>query len=101
MGRGVETFSISNAMALASYTPTQMGSTALPLVSFRITIGMLVTGSIMRPRIFISTSMTPSQSSLHHSYALTHQRVRAGPRHSHRKVRADQRTAVAIGVREI
>ena len=30
MGRGVETFSISRAMALASYTPTQMGSTVLP-----------------------------------------------------------------------
>ena len=34
-----------------------MGSTVSPLVSFRITMGMLVTGSIMSPRIFISTSI--------------------------------------------
>jgi len=39
---------------------TQMGSTALPLRSFKITIGVLVTGSIMSPRIFISTSMALS-----------------------------------------
>src|ERR1035441_9176103 len=57
MGRGVETFSISRAMALASYTPTQIGSTTLPFRSFKITMGVLVTGSIMSPRIFISTSM--------------------------------------------
>src|SRR6266849_652687 len=34
-----------------------MGRTASPLVSLRITMGMFVTGSIMRPRIFISTSI--------------------------------------------
>src|ERR1700682_226681 len=34
-----------------------MGKTASPLVSFRITMGMLVTGSIISPRIFISTSI--------------------------------------------
>ena len=66
MGRGVETFSISSAIAFASYTPTQMGSTVLPLMSLRITIGMLFTGSIMSPRIFISTSIIflrpPTQS---------------------------------------
>src|SRR5579875_472674 len=56
MGRGVVTFSISRAMALASYTPTQMGRTVLPLMSRRMTIGILVTGSIISPRIFISTS---------------------------------------------
>src|SRR3974390_501676 len=56
MGRGVETFSISRAMAFASYTPTQMGSTVLPPPSRRMTIGMLVTGSIINPRIFISIS---------------------------------------------
>ncbi len=98
MGRGVETFSISSAMALASYTPTQMGSTVLPLTSLRITMGMLVTGSIMSPRIFISTSMTPSQSSLHHSYALTHQRVGAGARDPDRQVLAHQ--GLAAGVRD-
>src|SRR5580704_6051764 len=39
--------------------PTQMGSTPLPCVSLRTTTGMLVTGSIMRPRILTSSSMVP------------------------------------------
>ena len=56
IGRGVTTFSISSAMALASYTPTQIGRIPLPQASFRITMGMFVIGSIIRPRIFISTS---------------------------------------------
>src|SRR5437764_2915289 len=37
--------------------PTQIGRTASPPESFRMTIGMLVTGSIIKPRIFISTSI--------------------------------------------
>src|SRR6266571_279872 len=37
--------------------PTQIGSTEFPLTSLRMTMGMLVTGSSIRPRIFISTSM--------------------------------------------
>src|SRR5271167_2030524 len=37
--------------------PTQIGSTLSPPWSFRITMGMLVTGSIISPRIFISTSI--------------------------------------------
>src|SRR5438270_10581101 len=37
--------------------PTHMGSTASPPESFRITMGILVTGSIIKPRIFISTSI--------------------------------------------
>src|SRR5436309_5219370 len=44
--------------------PTQMGSTAAPFTSLRMTIGMLVTGSIIKPRIFISTSIAPSLGSL-------------------------------------
>src|SRR5215472_5851186 len=44
-------------MAFASYTPTQMGSTVSLPTSFSTTIGMLVTGSIINPRIFISTSI--------------------------------------------
>src|SRR5205814_1227990 len=39
--------------------PTQMGNTAAPLTSLRMTMGMLVTGSIISPRIFISTSIWP------------------------------------------
>src|SRR5579864_6828622 len=42
-----------------------MGSTVSLPTSFRITMGMLVTGSIMRPRIFISTSICP----LYHHFA--------------------------------
>ena len=57
MGRGVVTFSISSAMALASYTPTQMGNTVSLFTSFSTTMGMLLTGSIIKPRIFISTSI--------------------------------------------
>src|ERR1700722_6798399 len=60
MGRGVADFSISNAMALASYMPTQIGKTVSLLTSFRITIGILLAGSMTRPRIFISTSMVNS-----------------------------------------
>src|ERR1700692_2516099 len=61
--------------------PTQMGRIALPLTSFRTTIGMLVTGSIINPRIFISTSMrcSPFVS----VYTLAHQRVRAGAGDAH------------------
>src|SRR5438552_3019485 len=33
--------------------PTQIGSTVLLLTSFKMTIGMLVAGSIMRPRLFL------------------------------------------------
>src|SRR5262249_34643381 len=91
MGRGVDTFSISSAIALASYTPTQMGSTVFPFRSFRITIGILVTGSIINPRIFISTSMGASpQSSLDHRQALAHQRIGSRSRHLHRHVLSHQ-----------
>src|SRR5579864_7994472 len=57
IGRGVDTFSISSAIALASYAPTQIGSTDCPCTSFNTTIGICVTGSIIRPRIFISSSI--------------------------------------------
>src|SRR5438876_5556284 len=38
-----------------------MGRTALPCTSFKTTICMFVTGSIIKPRIFISTSMVSSR----------------------------------------
>src|ERR1700761_3209606 len=62
IGRGVADFSISSAIALASYMPTQIGSTVSLLTSFRITIGVLLAGSMTRPRIFISTSMANSDA---------------------------------------
>src|SRR5712692_9700301 len=61
MGRGVLTFSISSAMAFASYTPTQMGSTVSLPTSLSSTIGIFETGSIISPRIFISTSIKTSK----------------------------------------
>src|SRR5215831_15970838 len=101
MGRGVVTFSISSAIALASYTPTQMGRTVLPFTSFRMTMGMLVTGSIMSPRIFISTSMSPPPTSLHHSYGFTHQGVGPRARNPYRQVLSHQRIAVGGRVGEV
>src|ERR1051325_938577 len=98
MGRGVETFSISRAIAFASYTPTQMGSTVVLPTSFRMTMGILVTGSIMSPRIFISTSMRslPFLIPLHHSsgtdtcHALADQRVGTCARHQHIQITTHQ-----------
>src|ERR1700693_1225294 len=60
IGRGVLTFSISSTMALASYTPTQIGSTVSLPTSLSSTIGMFETGSIISPRIFISNSIGTS-----------------------------------------
>ena len=56
IGRGVWMFSICSAMALASKTPTQIGSTFCPSRSRRMMIGMLVIGSTINPLIVISTS---------------------------------------------
>src|SRR5215472_6878751 len=78
-----------------------MGRTVLPWTSRRITMGMLVTGSIMRPRIFISTSMAPSQLSLHHSCTFAHQRVGPGAGDAHGQVRAQELVAVGGGMGEV
>src|SRR5580693_8233372 len=61
-----------------------MGSTLALPTSFRMTIGMLVTGSIIRPRIFISTSIRL----LHHG--LTGQRIGSAASHAHVDVFADK-----------
>ncbi len=60
IGRGVVTFSIWSAMALASATPTQMGRTLEPSLSRRMTIGRLVAGSIMSVFTVISICMATS-----------------------------------------
>ena len=44
IGRGVWMFSICSAMALASNTPTQIGSTFCPSLSRRMMMGMFVIG---------------------------------------------------------
>src|ERR1700675_857256 len=100
MGRGVLTFSISSAIAFASYTPTQMGSTVSLPTSLSSTIGMFETGSIISPRIFISTSIKTSKlvpggapgvlarQNQRDALAshLSHQAVRKTPRNAHRHV---------------
>ena len=60
IGRGVATFSISRAMALASKTPTQIGrNSPFSVVSRRITTGMFEIGSINSPLISILTMAAP------------------------------------------
>src|SRR5687768_11251620 len=57
IGRGVVTFSICKAIAFASKTPTQIGSTRWPSLSRRMMMGMLVIGSTISPLIVISISI--------------------------------------------
>ena len=57
IGRGVVTFSICSAMAFASNTPTQIGSTRCSALSRRMMIGMFVIGSTISPLIVISICM--------------------------------------------
>src|SRR3954469_21149665 len=47
-------FSISKAIALASYAPTQIGSIVSLFTSFRMIMGVALVGSIIRPRILTS-----------------------------------------------
>src|ERR1700683_1169327 len=65
-----------------------MGKIAVPLTSFSTTIGLLVTGSIIRPRIFISTSIWRLLPTL--VYTLSGQRIGPGPSHAHIHVEAAQ-----------
>ena len=60
IGRGVDTFSICDQMALASHNPTQIGRTFWPSLSRKMMIGMFVTGSTIRPLIVISICMAPT-----------------------------------------
>src|SRR5438046_1401057 len=79
-----------------------MGRTLLPPTSFRITIGMFVTGSIIRPRIFISSSISASSSHLHYTHhTLTDKRIWTGARHPHGKIFPDQRFASRFRVRKV
>src|SRR5690349_1912245 len=73
--------------------PTQIGSTVLLLMSFKMTMGMFVAGSIMRPRIFISTSIPPPPPQpLHHT--LTYQRIRSCARHPHVEILTNETVAI-------
>src|SRR5258708_33834902 len=69
--------------------PTQIGSTVLLLMSFKMTIGMFVAGSSMGTRIFIPTSIPPPPPQpLHHT--LAYQRVRSSACHAHIEIPSDQ-----------
>ncbi len=57
IGRGVEIFSSSSAMALASKRPTQIGRERFSSSSRRMIMGMLESGSSASPFTFISSTM--------------------------------------------
>src|SRR6266404_7527476 len=57
MGRGGAIFSISRAIAFASYAPTQIGSIVSLLMSLRMIIGVPLLGSIISARILTSISI--------------------------------------------
>src|SRR4051794_151489 len=69
--------------------PTQIGSTASPPESFRITMGILVTGSIIKPRIFISTSIPALYFGS--DYHFSHKAIRKTCRDAHIGVTANGR----------
>src|SRR5271169_5512656 len=80
--------------------PTQMGRTESPFTSFRMTMGMLVTGSIISPRIFISTSgMVPPLCGL--AYHLAQQTVRKACADVHSNVTTRLRNCVTGGGGEV
>src|SRR5579875_3238901 len=98
MGRGPEAFSISMAMARASKSPTQIGSRASPFASLRITMGMFVEGSTIRPRIFISIctasfpwELLPCVSKIHLYDGFANQAVGQASGHAHFPVAAGGR----------
>src|ERR1041385_2414967 len=57
IGRGGACFSISKAIAFASYAPTQIGSIVSLWTSFKIIIGVPLLGSIINARILTSISI--------------------------------------------
>src|ERR1700760_2751409 len=92
IGRGVADFSISRAIALASYMPTQIGRTVSLFTSFRMTMGILLAGSMTRPRIFISTSMVHPFAGHLERDRLPGKAVRIAVGDAHRHVAARSRT---------
>src|SRR5258708_31466996 len=57
MGRGGAIFSISRAIAFASYAPTHIGSMVSLLMSLSMIIGVPLLGSIISARILTSISI--------------------------------------------
>src|SRR3954471_23259940 len=80
IGRGVVTFSIWSAIAFASGTPTQIGSTRCSALSRRMMIGMFVIGSTISPLIVISICMisvpVPVSRTHHSNVGTRHGRVK-------------------------
>src|SRR5712691_5424479 len=90
MGRAVVIFSSSSAMALASKSPTQMGSERFSSSSRRMMMGMLDRGSRASCFTFISRNMpSPPASRLH----------RGGGQHAPLGTRAGELAAQAVGQR--
>src|SRR5688572_28016320 len=91
IGRGVTMFSIWSAIAFASKMPTQIGRTRSPSLSLRMTMGMLVIGSTIRPLMVISINMALTQRTALHSvsrnavaaFLATHKRCRCLDRVGH------------------
>ena len=81
IGLGVAMFSIWSAIAFASKTPTQIGSTRSPSLSRRMTMGMLVTGSTIRPLMTISLCIVllALRPAARASSAVAHDVAAAGP----------------------
>src|SRR5215475_4061474 len=75
-----------------------MGRMELPFTSFNTTMGMLVTGSISNPRIFISTSMKSSRLCL--VYTFSGQRIGPGARYPNLDVSAKQ-VSIRVGAQKI
>src|SRR5580658_9338739 len=71
---------------------------AVPLTSLSTTIGLLVTGSIIRPRIFISTSIWRLLPTL--VYTLAGQRIGPGTSHAHVYIKTVQ-IFIRAGTQEI
>src|SRR5438270_10473139 len=86
IGRGIAVFSNSSAIALASKIPTQIGSTRSLPMSFSTMIGIFVTGSIISPRICISTSSEVCVTEWVEVVAISVQNHKLrNPRHRHKR----------------
>src|SRR5271166_419633 len=87
-------------MALASKIPTQMGMTVSEAMSLRTTMGMLVAGSIIRPRIRTSISMAPLPWFVLVLDGLAHETVRMRRCNFHLEV-ASGRRSYQLGASEV
>jgi len=100
MGRRRD-FSISRAMALGLIHAHPDGEHRVAIEVLQMTMGVLVTGSIMSPRIFISTSMAPLPAYITTQIRFRHQGVRAGAGDAHVEILSGEIVSVGIGRGEV